>query len=461
MTASSGSSYQQPEPAGISLKKKAFGAAGWNLSQTAAQYGFRLISNLIMTRLLMPDAFGLLGFAAIVITALTLFTDIGINQSIVRDKDGADPHYLRVAWTVKIVRSFVISGGVVIAAILIALLEPRFAPPGTVYSDPRLPLLVALTSITTLMQGLESTTKDLAFRNLEYRRYSILTMVAQIMSMVTMIVFALISPTVWALLVGMLSSNVYMCIFTHMFLPGPRMKLAWDKEIANRLWHFGKWIILSSTFTFIQSSADKFLLGALLSATVFGLYVIAQVWVGAVSNIISLMATQVGFPVVSEVMRTRPHDLERVFRRFQLSIDFICIAGFLGLFFGSNILIMLLYTSKYQEAAHYLGLLSVGVLSMRFETFSRLLLNLGNSRALTVVSFLRAAGLCILLPVTNWLWGVDAVVLSVALIPMVSAPYALWKLAPTLGKKQVRLDCLWLIATPAAAIMTFLLYHKW
>jgi len=443
------------------LKKKAFGAAGWNLSQTAAQYGFRLISNLIMTRLLMPDAFGLLGFATTVITALTLFTDIGINQSIVRDKDGADPRYLQVAWTVKIVRSLVISGGVVVAAVLIALLEPRFAPPGTVYSDPRLPLLVALTSITTLMQGLESTTKDLSFRNMEYRLYSILTIVAQVMSMLTMIGFALISPTVWALLAGMLSNNVYMCIFTHIFLPGPRMKLVWDEEIASRLWHFGKWIILSSTFTFIQSSADKFLLGALLSATVFGLYVIAQVWSGAVNNVISLMAQQVGFPMVSEVMRTRPHDLERVFRRFQMSIDAICIVGFLGLFLGSNILIMLLYTSKYHEAAHYLGLLSVSVLSMRFETFNRLLLNLGKSRAMTVVSFLRAAGLCILLPTMNWLWGVDAVVLTVGLIPTISAPYVLWQLAPTLGKKQIRRDCLWLIATPAAAVVAFLMYHNW
>lgn len=459
MTFGSGRYSQQSATGEPSLKRKAFGAAGWNLSQTAAQYAFRLGSNLIMTRLLMPEAFGLLAFATTVITALTLFTDIGINQSIVREKDGEDPHFLRVAWTVKIIRSLVISGGVVIAGFLIALLAPHFAPPNTVYADPRMPLLVALTSITTLMQGLTSTNMDAASRRMDYRIYSFTVVGAQVMSIITMICFALVSPTVWALLAGMLSNNIYMCIFSHVAMPGPRMKLVWDKEIVDRLWHYGKWIILSSTFTFIQSSADKFLLGALLSSTVFGLYVIAQIWAGSARNIVQLLATRIGFPAVSEVLRTRPHDLGRVYRKFQNIIDLICVGGFLSLFFGSTILIGLLYTAHYQGAAHYMALMSIAVLAARFELTNHLLASVGDSRSMTVVSFTRAAGLLVLLPLANMLGGIDGVVLAVSLIPALGVPYALKKLVPVLGKQQVRIELFWLIATISASAVIYILVH--
>lgn len=449
------SGSETSQVSGPSLRRKALGAAGWSLAQTASQYVFRLGSNLIMTRLLMPEAFGLLGFASLIITALTLFTDIGIMQSIVRDKDGEGPHFLRVAWTVKIVRSLIISGGVVAVGIGIALLAPHVAPAGTVYVDPRMPLLVALTSITTLMQGLESTNKDVSIRRMDYRRYTTVVVVAQAMSIATMIGFAWASPTVWALLAGMLSNNIYLCILSHIAFPGPRMKLVWDRAITNRLWDFGRWIMLSSTFTFIQSSADKFLLGALLTSTAFGLYVIAQVWTTAVRNVVLLLGDRVGFPAVSQVMRERPADLHRVYRRFHGAIDAMCVAGFLGLLFGSKFLIALLYTPDYDGAAHYLALMSLTVLTARFEPLNNLLMSMGNSRATTVISFSRAAALCILLPLANSLGGVDAIILAVAILPILTAPYALSQLATVLDKRQITANYFWIAGSLIAVVITF------
>ena len=444
-----------------SLRKKVLGAAGWTVGQTAVQYVMRLGSNLIMTRLLLPEAFGLLGFAATVISALALFTDIGITQSIVREKDGEEPHFLRVAWTAKVLRSAFISAVVVLVGGLIAILAPIYAPAGTVYADPRLPLLVALTSIATMMQGLESANKEHAIRRMAYRRLSTLTIIAHAMSIFTMIGFALISPTVWALLAGMLSFNVYVAIFTHIAFPEPRMRFEWDSEIAYRLWDFGKWVILSSTFAFVQQSGDKLLLGGLLTSSVFGLYVIAQVWTSLVRNVVSILCDSVGFPAVSEVIRNRPENFATAFRRFQNGIDAICVAGFLGLFLGSKILLLILYTPKYYGAAHYISLLSISILTARFESYTFLLASWGNSRATMVTSATRAIALCVLLPLASWIGGVDAVVILVAIIPVLSAPYALTMLRQHLGHRQVQIEWMTLAASLACAAGAFVIVREW
>ena len=444
-----------------SLRRKVLGAAGWTVGQTGVQYIMRLCSNLIMTRLLMPEAFGLLGFAATVISALSLFTDIGITQSIVREKDGEEPHFLRVAWTAKVLRSLVISAAVVLVAGLIAIFAPIFAPADTVYADDRLPLLVALTAVATLMQGLESSNKELAVRRMAYRRFSTIIILAHAMSIITMISFALISPTVWALLAGMLSFNVYLTTLSHVAFPQPRMRFEWDQEIAQRLWDFGKWIILSSTFAFVQQSGDKLLLGALLTASVFGLYVIAQVWTSLVRSVVTMLCESVGFPAVSEVVRDRPEAFPTVYRRFQNGIDAICIVGFLGLFLGAKILLMLLYTSKYYGAAHYISLLSISILTARFESYTFLLASLGNSRATTITSATRAISLCVLLPLASWVGGVDAVVLVVAIIPVLSAPYALAMLRPHLGQRQIQIEWMALAASLICAAGAFIVVRAW
>ena len=91
------------------LNKRILSAGRWQILATTGQTVFRLGSNLIMTRLLMPEAFGMVALAATLMTAMILFTDIGIKQSIIREIDGADAHFLRVAWITKIFRGLFIA----------------------------------------------------------------------------------------------------------------------------------------------------------------------------------------------------------------------------------------------------------------------------------------------------------------------------------------------------------------
>lgn len=82
-----------------SLKKLAIRGMVWTVAGYGASQILRLGSNLILTRLLFPELFGLMTLVNIFITGLHLFSDIGVGPSIIQNKRGDDPVFLNTAWT--------------------------------------------------------------------------------------------------------------------------------------------------------------------------------------------------------------------------------------------------------------------------------------------------------------------------------------------------------------------------
>ena len=442
------SNASSPEPAKpASLTRRVAKAGSWSIVQVLGINLLRLCSNLIMTRLLVPEAFGLMAMVSMLIAGFQLFTDIGINRSVSREPDGDQDHFLRVAWMVKIGRGSMIASGVLTVAILLWFLAPAYAPAGTVYADPDLPFLIALSALVPLMMGFDSTTRELAQRRLQMQYPAVLEICSQIITIAAMVTFASFNPTVWALMAGMLVGAALKVVSTQCFFPGPRMAFVWDREIADRLWRYGKWLMGSSIFTFFAVNAEKMLLGVFLDSTTFGIFIIAVLWVDAGLGVIVRLADGVGFPVISEVMRTRPEDAPRLYRKLQTGIDAICLMAFLTLFLGGQLLIDTLYTPVYQIAGAYLGILALRFLAIRFDTVNGLIMNTGNSRAMMLISGLRAVWVCIALPVAFLYVNFTAALLVVALVPMFTVPYSLWLVRPYLGTKQVSFDVLWYVLT--------------
>lgn len=438
-----------------SLFSRVAKAGSWSILQVMSSNILRLCSNLIMTRLLVPEAFGLMAMVGVLLAAFSLFTDIGINRSVMREPDGDQVHFLRVAWVVKIYRGAMIGLGVFVSAILIWFLAPIYAPAGTVYADPDLPLLIAMAALVPVIHGFASTQSELCQRHLQMQYPAIFETLSHALTIVFMVLFALINPTVWALMAGMVVGAVLKVTVTHVFYPGPRMAFVWDKEVADRLWRYGKWLLGSSIFTFFAMNAEKLILGVFLDSTSFGIFVIAVFWVDAGIALVVRLSDGVGFPVISEVLRTRPDDAPRLYRKLQTAIDAMCGCAFLILFFGGQLLIDTLYTETYQIAGLYLTILALRFLAARFDTVNGLIMSQGNSRAMMVISGVRATWICVALPLAFQYIGFNAALVIIALIPLVTVPYSLWLVRPYLGMKQISFDILWLLLTLVIAGLVY------
>src|SRR6185436_4243172 len=144
-------------------------AGTWTFAGFALSQAIRFGGNLGMTRLLLPEMFGVMAIATMGMYGLALFSDVGLRQSVVQSRRGREAAFLDTAWTIQIARGFVICGGALGVGVSFLLLH-AIAPPGSVYADQSLPPVIAILSLSAVIGGFESTRIHEASRTLSLGR---------------------------------------------------------------------------------------------------------------------------------------------------------------------------------------------------------------------------------------------------------------------------------------------------
>ena len=94
----------KPVPGGPFLKRALITSGAWTMVGWFVMQVLRFGSNLILTRLLFPEAFGLMSLVIVFIVGLHMFSDVGIGPSLVQSKRGDDPDFYNTVWTIQILR---------------------------------------------------------------------------------------------------------------------------------------------------------------------------------------------------------------------------------------------------------------------------------------------------------------------------------------------------------------------
>jgi O-antigen/teichoic acid export membrane protein len=385
----------------------------------------RLLGNLILTRLLFPEAFGLMAVVYILMIGLALFSDMGISQGIVRGQRGEESDYLNTAWTIQIVRGITIF----VVTLLVALILPTvvsygWVPQGSVYSNPRLPWLIAAFSTTALIQGFESTKTALSSRRLQFAVLTKIELASQGISLACMLFIAWRYQSIWALVAGGIISIAIKCTAGHIFLPGQRNSLRWDKESVREIVHFGKWIFLLSILGFLGINGDRLILADLIDASEMGVYSIAFLLSNMVNVAFSTMLGKVVYPALSEVVRLRPENTLKVYGKLQFIAD-LFLFGVAGvLFMTGNAVVEFLYDNRYHAAGHMLEILSLGLIGLRYAVIEQYCMVVGAMRYLTLATICRITVLFVGLPLGYRLDGMDG-----ALAAIVASQFAGWPIA--------------------------------
>jgi O-antigen/teichoic acid export membrane protein len=399
-------------------------------SWTVLSYGFtqvtRLATSLIVTRLLVPEVFGIMAVAMVVVTGLTLLTDLGIVPCVVRSPRGADARFLDTVWVTQLLRGgaiWIVS--LLLAAALAALQAVGWITAESAYGNPVLPYVIAAVGFTAVLSGIESTNVALARRELSLARLSQLEIVCNIVSVVAVVSWAWIDPSIRALVGGWIIGAALRTVLTHTMLSGPANRLRWEPAAFQELLAFGKWILVSSMLGFFAMNGDRLLLGGMVSAHDLGLYSIAFLMLSAARQGLSLLAASVAYPALSHVVRTRPAQLAAAYYKARLPMD-LCSLGLAGvLFVAGDGLIRLLYDSRYAGAGPMLAVLSLTLICSRYEMTEQVFLALGKPRLLALINAFRLAGLYALVPAGYAAGGMQG-----ALWGMVLAAFV--PLAPTL-----------------------------
>ena len=344
------------------LKQRVVAASTWTLVGYGLSQAIRFGSSLVMTRLLVPDMFGVMAIAGIVMTGLAMFSDLGLKQNIIQSRRGSDPVYLNTAWVVQIVRGVVLWMAAFAISLLVLLINYLgMVPRDSVYANPSLPSVIAITSLSAIIAGLSSTKLFEASRHLELGRVTLIEITAQITGLLFMFGWVLIDRSIWALVAGGLTAAVTSTALSHSnWLSGVTNRWQWDTSAFREIIHFGKWIFLSSILGFLMFNSDRPLLGALISSSTLGVYVIAFTIFTSLETIFDRIINNVSYSALSEVARERPSQLKENYYRFYVVIAPIAYFCAGVLMCVGQPLIELLYDYRYKEAGWMLEILAAG-----------------------------------------------------------------------------------------------------
>src|ERR1700679_3684771 len=64
----------------------------------------RLLSSVVLSRLFLPQYFGLTALITTVIVGMNLFSHVGLQDSVVQHPRGDEPAFLNTAWTIQVIR---------------------------------------------------------------------------------------------------------------------------------------------------------------------------------------------------------------------------------------------------------------------------------------------------------------------------------------------------------------------
>lgn len=414
-----------PMPLRFSLKQRAIRAGAWAAGGYVGAQALRLAGSLIMTRLLVPEMFGVMAIAFVFMTGLTMLSDVGLSQNIIQSPRAGEREFLRTAWTVQVLRSLVICA-LALACALGLYLAAGQLPASTAYANPALPPVLAVLSLTAVITGFESSRSSIARRNLEQFRLVRLDLISTVVSFLVTVGFALLDRSIWALVAGAIASTSSRTLLSHWTLPGAPDGFAWDRSSLAEIRRFGQWILVSSLMGFFVIQGDRIILGGLIDAETLGVYSIAATLAGVLDLLINKLVTDVALPTLSEVARTRREDLRTVFYRFHLAIggSAFLAAGFL--FASGTVWVDILFDHRYHAAGWMLGIIAISYATTPSRIATQCFLALGNSRPIGVLTLVRLPVLYILTPLAYSYFGLTGALWAIAISALISMPIAWW-----------------------------------
>lgn len=406
---------------------------------TIFSYGFsqilRLGSNLILTRLLFPEAFGLMSLVQVFVQGLAMFSDMGISPSIIQNKRGDEATFLNTAWTIQAIRGTVLWG----ASSAIAW------PAARIYEQPLLLWLLPAVGFSAFIAGFNSTKLITANRDLRLAKLTAIELSTQCLALAVMVLSAYLTQSVWSLVLGGTISSFLKLFMSHSVMPGEPNRLYWDKDVARSLTQFGKWIFVSSVLGFLAGQADRLMIGKFMSIEELGVYSIAAMLAGSAWQLNSKLSQQILFPIYAKLQDATPSVLRPKIARARIAICLGLLPVLVVLFAFGEQIIATLYDDRYREAGWMLRVLAFGFSILVGTNIGPFYLGQGKSKLFTTLiavktfllfacmgiasSFVGSNGIVYGVAASNvayypiqiavyqrfklWIWRIDLIVLSI------------------------------------------------
>lgn len=391
---SSGPGAPQSQPGGwrarlaALMERKGIRATLVTMMGYGGGQALRLVTNLVLARILLPDAFGLMAIVTTLRIGLEMLSDIGIGPSIIQNPRGSERGFLNTAWTIQVAR------GVLLWLIAIAIAWPAAA----YFQKPDVALLFAVGSVTVAIQAFNSTAMFTLNRSLKMGRITVMNLTVQVVGALVMVAAAWVLMSraewqryaVWSLVIGGIFQQVVLTVWSHRLDRSVRNWFGWEGVAARSIIRFGVWIFVSSILTYLTVQLDRLLLGRLLTTEAMGVYSIGHQLGTMMPQAVIALGGAVIFPLLADFNRAAPGEIRQKIERVRMKVLLPASVVSAVLAVLGHEIVRVLYKPVYHDGGWVLEIIAAGSFPMMVTmTYNHALLALGRSREMVQIQVMQ------------------------------------------------------------------------
>lgn len=320
------------------------------------------IVNMVLARLLTPEAFGIVATLNMVISFAEIFTDAGFQKYLVQheftdEQDRQDS--TNVAFWSNLVMSLFLWG-------IIALFSDGIAK---VVGNPGLGNVLVIACLSIPLAAFSSIQSALYKRDFDFKTLFKVRLVSALIPVFITIPLAFILRSYWALVIGTLFQNLVNAVLLTWFSKWkPRLYYSWLK--LKEMISFSIWSMIEQISIWLTGYVDVFIVGTMLSQYYLGLYKTSSSIVGQIMGLITSATTPILFSSLSRLQNDE-EEFKQMFFRFQKIVGLMIIPLGVGIYCFSDLITSILLGSQWGEASGFIGLWGLtGSLTIVLSYFS-------------------------------------------------------------------------------------------
>jgi O-antigen/teichoic acid export membrane protein len=345
-----------------SLNNKIGNATKWSTITEILAKLVMPISNMILARLLVPEAFGVVATITMITSFADMISDAGFQKYLIQrefktEKEKYDN--TSVAFWTNLLLSFFIW-------VVIAL----FATPiSNLVGSPGLELVIIISCISLSLTSFSSIQTALYRRGFDYKTLFVTRMISICIPFVITIPLTLLWHSYWALVIGTISGNLTNAVVL-------TLKSKWKPtafysfSILKGMISFSIWSLVESVAVWLISWGDTFIVGTLLNSYYLGLY---KTSMSTVNSIIALITSSTLSILLTALSRLQNDEQEYqlMFFKFQRVAGLFVFPMGVGMFMYSDFITNILLGSQWEEASRFVGIWGLmSAISIVFSTYS-------------------------------------------------------------------------------------------
>ncbi len=304
-------------PPSEAIGRRAVRGTFWSFLSYASGRLVKVVTTLILARLLVPEEFGVVGYCTIVIAYLDLLSNVGVGHALIARRDKLEEAQ-NAAFIVSLFSSLLLYAITWWSAPSLALF----------FNEPQVTPLLRVLSLGLILVGIGTVPVAMLQRDLRFKAYLLPGMAGNIIRAFVAIGMAWQGFGVWSLVVSELLHKVLEAIIPWAIVRWRPTRM-FDRQVMYEILRYGINIVGVSLVGSFMVNVDYLLVGRLLGTAALGYYTMAfripELVIRSVSQIVSTVA----FPVLAHTQSTpdRMQDVYFAHLRYMSLVTFPTGAG--------------------------------------------------------------------------------------------------------------------------------------